>query len=184
MKQAYRLVTQYIVIFFLFLSFACSQEKQAGKQEVEKPNILLILMDDLGWSSLSCLGNPYVKTPNIDKLAENGVLFTEAYATPQCTPTRASLLTGQHTARNKMWHVVPFYGFPNAKMKEPEYLENLPHESYTLAEVLKDNGYIMYFWTEDDVKETAKNHINRELTQDELDRIIDLMERKTDANIG
>ena len=141
MKQAYRLITQYIVIFFLFLSFACSQEKQAVKQEIEKPNILLILMDDLGWSSLSCLGNPYVKTPNIDKLAENGVLFTEAYATPQCTPTRASLLTGQHTARNKMWHVVPFYGFPNAKMKEPEYLEDLPRESYTLAEVLKDNGY-------------------------------------------
>ena len=81
------------------------------------------------------------KTPNIDKLAEDGILFTQAYSTPQCTPTRASLLTGQHTARNKMWHVVPYYDFPNAKMQEPEYLEDLPRQSYTLGEVLKDNGY-------------------------------------------
>lgn len=110
-------------------------------QEPEKPNILFIFMDDLGWSSLSCLGNSYMKTPNIDALAENGVLFTDAYSTPQCTPTRASLLTGQHTARNKMWHVVPYYGYPYAKLKEPEYLEDLPRETYTLGEVLKDNGY-------------------------------------------
>ncbi len=51
-------------------------------------------------------------------------------------------------------------------------------------QVLKNNGYIMHFWTEEDVKETAKNHINRELTQKELDRIIDLIEHNTDASIG
>jgi uncharacterized sulfatase len=129
----------FILIVACIFCFSCHENNEIP--EPQKPNILFIFMDDLGWSSLSCLGNPYMKTPNIDALAENGVLFTEAYATPQCTPTRASLLTGQHTARNKMWHVVPFYAYPFAKMLEPKYIEDLPRESYTLAEVLKDNGY-------------------------------------------
>jgi uncharacterized sulfatase len=129
------------VAFILLFLTQCSEETKHNEKAESKPNILFIFMDDLGWNSVSCLGNPYMKTPHIDNLAENGVLFTAAYATPQCTPTRASLLTGQHTARNKMWHVVPFYGFPHAKMLEPEYLEELPRESYTLGEVLKDNGY-------------------------------------------
>ncbi|HKJ78759.1 MAG TPA: sulfatase [Prolixibacteraceae bacterium] len=127
-------------IFILSAFSGCTTQSKEIPQPV-KPNILFIFMDDLGWSSLSCLGNPYMDTPHIDKLAENGVLFTDAYSTPQCTPTRASLLTGQHTARNKMWHVVPYYDYPYAKLKEPEYLENLPRKSYTLGEMLKDNGY-------------------------------------------
>ncbi len=128
-----------LVITVAFVFSGCSDDEKTTVPE--KPNILLIFMDDLGWSSVSCLGNPVVETPNIDALAENGALFTEAYVTPQCTPTRASLLTGQHTARNKMWHVVPYYGYPFAKLKEPKYLEDLPRESYTLGEALKDNGY-------------------------------------------
>ena len=133
-----------ILLFFPVLAVTvfsgCVTEGKEVTKEV-KPNILFIFMDDLGWSSLSCLGNPYMETPNIDALAKQGVLFTEAYSTPQCTPTRASLLTGQHTARNKMWHVVPYYGYPYAKLKEPEYLEDLPREAYTLGEAMKDNGY-------------------------------------------
>ena len=69
------------------------------------------------------------------------MMFTDAYVTPQCTPTRASLLTGQHTARNKMWHVIPGYSFPYAKMKEPEYMKNLPRETFTMAEALQKQGY-------------------------------------------
>ncbi len=129
----------FFLLFIVCVCFSCT--KKETQPETQKPNILFVFMDDLGWSSLSCLGNPYMETPNIDALAEKGVLFTQAYATPQCTPTRASLITGQHTARNKMWHVVPFYGFPHAKMLEPEYLEDLPRESYTMGEMLKDNGY-------------------------------------------
>src|SRR5262245_61406697 len=71
-----------------------------------KPNILFVLMDDLGYTSLSCFGNKIVPTPHLDRLASEGVRFTDAYVTPQCTPTRATLLTGQYTARNKMWHVI------------------------------------------------------------------------------
>ncbi len=127
-------------LFTASVALTCCSCIAAPVEEI-KPNVLLILMDDLGWSSVSCLGNPYMKTPHIDALAENGVLFTQAYATPQCTPTRASLLTGQHTARNKMWHVVPYYNYPYARLLEPDYLENLPREAYTLGEMMKDNGY-------------------------------------------
>src|SRR6476659_519180 len=81
-----------------------------------KPNILLVLMDDLGYPSLGCFGNQIVPTPNLDRLAAQGIRFTDAYATPQCTPTRATLLTGQYTSVNKMWHVIPPYHYPNARM--------------------------------------------------------------------
>jgi len=107
----------------------------------QKPNILFILVDDMGYPAIECYGNKMVPTPNIDGIAKQGMRFTRGYVTPQCTPTRASLLTGQYTARNKMWHVVPQYGFPFARVKEPEYLEDLPREQFTLAEALKTAGY-------------------------------------------
>ena len=107
----------------------------------KKPNILFILIDDMGYPAIECYGNKMVKTPNIDKIAEQGVKFTQAYVCPQSTPTRASLLTGQYTSRNQMWHVVPKYGNPFARVKEPEYLDNLPREQFTIAEALKTAGY-------------------------------------------
>lgn len=107
----------------------------------EKPNIILILIDDMGYPAISCYGNRMVKTPNIDKIAENGIRFSQGYVTPQSTPSRASLLTGQYTARNKMWHVIPRYGYPYARIKEPDYLDNLPREQFTMAEALKSAGY-------------------------------------------
>ena len=98
-----------------------------------KPNILFILMDDLGYPSLSCFGNKVVETPHLDRLASEGVRFTDAYVTPQCTPTRATLLTGQYTARNKMWHVIPWYGCPYGRVSEPPFVENLSRDAFTLA---------------------------------------------------
>lgn len=109
--------------------------------ENDKPNILFILIDDMAYSAIQCYGNELVPTPNVDALADKGMRFNQGYVTPQCTPTRASLLTGQYTARNKMWHVVPQYGFPHARVKEPVYLEDLPREQFTLAEALKTAGY-------------------------------------------
>lgn len=106
-----------------------------------KPNILLILTDDQGWSSLSCYGGQLVPTPHLDSLARDGVRFTDAYVAPQCTPTRAMLLTGQHTARNRLWHVIPWYGFPWALVREPEFAEQLPRETFTLAKGLRAAGY-------------------------------------------
>lgn len=107
----------------------------------ERLNVLFILTDDQGWATLSCYGGRHVDTPNLDRLAAEGVRFTDAYVTPQCTPTRASLLTGQHTARNGMWHVIPFYGYPYAPMTEPKYVESLPRESFTIGKGFQQAGY-------------------------------------------
>ncbi|MCX6631174.1 MAG: sulfatase [Candidatus Solibacter sp.] len=114
---------------------------QAARAAASRPNILFILMDDLGYPSLSCFGNRFVPTPNLDRLAKEGVRFTQAYVTPQCTPTRSTLLTGQYTARNKMWHVIPWYGYPSARVTEPPYGENLSRDAFTMAKGLKAAGY-------------------------------------------
>ncbi|NJO00746.1 MAG: sulfatase [Bacteroidia bacterium] len=106
-----------------------------------QPNIVLVFIDDLGWAAITPYGNPYQQMPHLDRLAAEGMKFTQAYVTPQCTPTRASLLTGQHTARNEMWHVIPGYGYPYARMQEPVFRRNLPQNTYTLSKALQDNGY-------------------------------------------
>ncbi len=107
----------------------------------EKPNILFILTDDQGWPTLGCYGSKHVATPHLDQLAKEGVRFTAAYVTPQCTPTRAALLTGQHPARTGFWHVIPKYGYPFAPVAEPAFAENLSREAFTLAKGLQSAGY-------------------------------------------
>jgi len=106
-----------------------------------KPNILFVLTDDQGWATLGCYGNKLVPTPHLDQLAREGMRFTDAYVMPQCTPTRAALLTGQHTARNGMWHVIGWYGYPWARLAEPAFVESLPREKFTVAKGLKAAGY-------------------------------------------
>ena len=72
-------------------------EGVSGRQQ-DKPNILIILCDDLGYGDLACYEQPYIQTPHIDRLASEGMLFTQAYAgSPVSAPSRASLMTGQHT---------------------------------------------------------------------------------------
>ena len=87
-----------IAIFFALLvanTFSFSQEK--------KPNIIFILADDLGSMDLSCYGNPFNETPNLDALAKSGIRFTQAYsASTVCSPSRASIMTGKHPARLKL----------------------------------------------------------------------------------
>ena len=106
-----------------------------------RPNILFILTDDQGWSSLSCYGSTRVPTPHLDQLAREGSRFTDAYVMSQCTPTRAALLTGQHTARNRMWHVIGWYGTPWARVREPAFRENLERDAFTLPKGLRAAGY-------------------------------------------
>jgi uncharacterized sulfatase len=106
-----------------------------------RPNVLVVLTDDQGWPTLGCYGGRRVPTPHLDRLAAGGVRFTAAYATPQCTPTRAALLTGRHPARTRMWHVIPWYGYPAAPVAEPPFAEGLPRTAFTLAKGLKAAGY-------------------------------------------
>src|SRR5213592_393751 len=72
----------------------------AHAQSAIRPNIVFILMDDMGWTDVGCFGSTFYETPNIDRLAQEGMKFTQAYAAcPVCSPTRASLLTGKYPAR-------------------------------------------------------------------------------------
>jgi arylsulfatase A-like enzyme len=98
-------------------------------------------MDDMGQRALSCYGNPLLKAPHLDGLAAEGMRFTGAYVTPQCTPTRATILTGQYTARNRMWHVIPWYGTPWGRVREPEFKENPAREQFILPKGMKAAGY-------------------------------------------
>ena len=69
-------------------------------QHADKPNIVFILCDDMGYGDLACYGQPYISTPNIDRLASEGMRFTQAYAgSPVSAPSRATLMTGQHTGQ-------------------------------------------------------------------------------------
>ena len=112
-----------------------------GSAAEVRPNILFILTDDQGWPTLGTFGNRHVATPHLDRLAREGIRFTDAYVLPQCTPTRASLLTGQHSARNGMWHVISWYGTPWAPVTETPFVESLPRDSFTVAKGLKAAGY-------------------------------------------
>jgi uncharacterized sulfatase len=106
-----------------------------------RPNILFILTDDQGWPTLGCYGGRHVPTPHLDRLARDGARFTDAYVMSQCTPTRAALLTGQHTARHGMWHVIGWYGTPWAPVREPRFRENLSRDTFTFPKGLRAAGY-------------------------------------------
>lgn len=126
----------YRLLVLLPLLLVVSAGEDSGR-----PNIILILADDLGYSGLGCFGNRHVATPHLDRLAAEGVKATDVWVTPQCTPTRASLLTGQHTARIGMWHV-PGYQVPHAFLRESAYVSGLPRGVPTIASVLRAAGYV------------------------------------------
>ncbi|MCA8990158.1 MAG: sulfatase, partial [Planctomycetaceae bacterium] len=108
------------------------------------PNIVLILADDLGWTDLECYGADLHETPRIDQLAGEGVRFTDAYAMPVCSPSRAALLTGRHAARLHItiWSEGSLSGPTNRKLLQAASLHDLPHEEVTLAELLQAEGYL------------------------------------------
>ena len=115
-----------------------------------KPNILFILIDDMGWMDLGCQGNPHVKTPNIDRFAMEGVRFTDAYApAPVCSPTRAALMTGYSPARLHLTNHLPHqnrFTPPESKLLPAEMRDHLPLEYTTIAERLRDEaGYATAF---------------------------------------
>lgn len=109
-----------------------------------KPNIVFILADDLGWRDLACYGSAWHETPNLDRLAREGMRFTTAYASaPICSASRASILTGKSPARLNFEFVTKEPGVPveSRGLSTPPYPLNLPLEETTLAEVLGPAGY-------------------------------------------
>jgi arylsulfatase A-like enzyme len=110
-----------------------------GKQ----PNVVLILADDLGWSDLGCYGADLHETPHLDRLAREGMRFTQAYAMSVCSPTRAMLLTGRHAARLgiTVWIEASLQHNRTRPLIDGASRHNLPHSEATLATRLRDAGW-------------------------------------------
>lgn len=123
--------------------FTHGREAFAAEQPSRPPNIVFILADDLGWADLGCYGNRFHETPNLDRLASQGVRFTDAYAAcPVCSPTRASIMAGQYPARVGITDFIPGHWRPYEKLRVPiNRTQYLPLEVVTLAETLKQAGY-------------------------------------------
>ena len=111
----------------------------------KRPNILFIMIDDLGWMDLGCQGNKLVETPNIDRLAEEGVRFTDAYAAaPVCSPSRAAIMTGLSPARLRITNHTPdrpSFTPDDATLASAEMHNELPLKYKTVAEHLVEAGY-------------------------------------------
>ena len=116
-----------LVAFALLLALPCSA------QHPDPPDIVIILVDDMGYSDIGCFGGE-VQTPTLDKLASDGVRFTQFYNTGRCCPTRASLLTGLYPHQAGIGHMIGDKG-------KPGYRGRLSDQSVTIAEVLKTAGY-------------------------------------------
>jgi arylsulfatase A len=110
----------------------------------ELPNVVVIVIDDLGWADISPYGKGLAKTPNLQRLASRGMRFTQGYAAcPVCSPTRAALLTGRYPARLHLTDWLP--GRPESsakKLRRPVIRQELPLEEITLAEALRPAGYV------------------------------------------
>jgi arylsulfatase A-like enzyme len=114
----------------------------AAAKPVTQPNVIFILVDDMGWKDTGVYGSDFHLTPNIDKLAADGVQFTNGYSA--CTvssPTRASVMTGKYPARLHITDWIEGHKFPQAKLKVPDWTMYLPAEEFTMAEAFKAAGY-------------------------------------------
>ncbi len=136
-----RLNLTYLSLTFLWLIACTPLEKSTHT------NVVFLLVDDLGWTDLGCYGSSFYETPNIDKLAEEGVLFTNAYSvSPVCSPTRASILTGKHPARLNITDWIPGYDPKDRMLLGTEDQHQLPLQEKTIAETFKENGYSTGFF--------------------------------------
>ena len=147
---------QFIFCGLLVGVVGCGQaSKNTAEQPTkpDRPNVLFILADDLGMHDLGVTGSQYYETPNIDRIAKAGTIFTQGYtASPVCSPARASIFTGQFTARHG---VTDWIGAPamenwrasgrNTKLMPPQYQLSLPQADTTLAEAMKTQGYTTFF---------------------------------------
>ena len=125
-----------VLKYLLFLSFLTADLWA-------RPNIVFFLVDDLGWSDVGCYGSTFHETPNIDRLAREGMRFDNAYSTCHvCSPSRASILTGKYPARTDLTEWLggrPERAFE--KLHSARKLMSLPDEEITLAETLNQHGY-------------------------------------------
>ena len=124
-----------VFVFLMCLFFSCD----LPEKKIKQPNVIFILVDDLGWKDLGYSGSEFYETPNLDKFSKEGFEFTSAYAASSvCSPTRASIMTGKHPARVNITDWIPGVDPKNKPLLGPEDLHQLPLIETTFAEKLKD----------------------------------------------
>jgi len=135
----------YTMIFLALCLVQCDlkQDRKESMQDVEQPNIIFILADDLGWADLPVYGNQFNEAPHLDELAAGGMRFTNAYAAGAvCSPTRASIVSGQYPARVGIIDFIRGHWRPFEAVTVPiNRTQYLPLETYTIGEMMKDAGY-------------------------------------------
>lgn len=136
---------------FMLGALFVTQGVQAGCLRDKRPNVLLIVADDMGFSDIGCYGNPVIKTPVLDRLAEKGVRFSQFYNGARSCPARASLLTGLYAHQTGMGHMM-------ADLGQDGYCGDLNDHCVTIAEVLKQGGYATYM--------SGKWHVTRHYNSD------------------
>ncbi len=139
----------------LILLPACA-ERDSDILSGSRPNIVFILADDLGWADLPVYGNRFNEAPNLSRMAENGIRFTDAYAAcPVCSPTRASIMSGQYPARVGVIDFIPGHWRPYEEVTVPSNrTQYLPEEIITIGETLEKAGYATGYF--------GKWHLGRE----------------------
>lgn len=131
-----------LILLSLFL-VACS--KPAEETKTPK-NVIVFLVDDLGWTDLGCYGSTYHETPRIDAFAEEAARFTNAYTpNPVCSPTRAAIMTGRYPSRVNITDWIPGLVAKDPTLVTPEDRDNLALEEVTIAEALKGHGYQTFY---------------------------------------
>lgn len=119
----------------------------AGNRPDDLPNIVFFLVDDFGKGALQSMGSDLHETPNIDRLAESGMRFTDGYAAcTVCSPSRAAILTGRYPGRTHITNWIPGNARKNAKLKIPDWQMYMEHDWLLLPEALKKSGYTTGFF--------------------------------------
>ncbi|UCC27078.1 MAG: sulfatase-like hydrolase/transferase, partial [Gemmatimonadales bacterium] len=125
----------------LLLGLAAAAAACSGPAPPGHLNVVLIVIDDLGWTDMGVYGSTFYETPHIDRLASEGARFTQFYtASPVCSPTRASLMTGKHPARLDLTNWIG--GEQNGVLRQADYLRELPLDEVTVGEAFREEGYV------------------------------------------
>lgn len=128
-----------VVVIFAVLVALTSQPVGAA----DRPNIVYILADDLGWTDVACYGSKYYETPNIDRLASQGMKLTRYHNCQNCQPTRAALMTGQYAPRTGIYTVggIDRFDWQTRTLRPVDNVQQLPLDKITIAQALKQAGY-------------------------------------------
>jgi|TARA_B110000305_G_C19287015_1_gene562215 arylsulfatase A-like enzyme len=133
------------LLLFCIALVSCNVKKKIENSELKQPNIVFIIVDDLGWSDTSFMGNPVYENPNLDNLAASSVVFSNAYAPAgNCAPSRACIISGKYPTEHGIYTVA---SSERGKSKDRKLIptpniETLADDYITIAEALKTKGYV------------------------------------------